>query len=99
LRDLDRLRPLRDKAEQEGDAGESDRLDGEIEALEEAVGGNGQAAQTGERARGNVSKAIAALRLTLSKGEQAERDFCHHIEQFVSTGYECMYNQPGQIWA
>ena len=78
--------------------GEADRLDGEIEELEAAIEGNGQASDSGERARGNVSKAIANVRQTLGKGDNAERDFGQHIEQFVKTGYECIYNQPGQIW-
>lgn len=98
LREVDRLRPQRERAKEEGNDGEANRLDGEIADLEAAIENNGQVGDTGERARGNVTKAIAALRQRLNKGNQSERDFARHIEQFVNTGYECMYSQEGRNW-
>ena len=99
LRELDRLRVAREEAQERGDPVEVDRLDGEIGALEEALEGDGVTGDAGERARCNVSKAIAAMRRELAKGGPAEREFCRHIEQFVSLGYECVYNQPeGRVW-
>jgi len=97
LRELDKLRPAREKAKEDGDQAEVERLDKDIEALEAAVSGNGQAGDAGEKARGNVSKAIAAVRRKVEG--LGKKDFSQHIEQFVSTGYECIYNQPeGRVW-
>jgi hypothetical protein len=97
LRELTRLRIEREEAAQRGEAVEVDRLDEEIGALEEALQGGGVTGDAGERARGNVSKAVAGVRRELVKGGQIE--FVRHIEQFVSTGYECVYHQPpGRVW-
>jgi len=99
LRELDRLRHEREQAQERGEPVEVDRLDGEIGAFEEALVGGGVTGDAGERARCNVSKAIAAVRRELASGGPAEREFCRHIEQFVSLGYECVYNQPeGRVW-
>ena len=97
LRDLNRLRTEREEAQERGEPVEVDRLDAEIGDLEGALEGDGVTGDAGERARCNVSKAVAALRRELARGGQ--HDFCRHIEQFVSLGYECVYNQPeGRVW-
>ena len=99
LRELEVLRHQREEAQERGDSAEVDRLDGEIGAYEEAIEGEGVTGDAGERARCNVSKAIAALRRELAGRGPAERAFCRHMEQFVSLGYECVYNQPeGRVW-
>ena len=99
LRQLNKLRARREKATDDGDQAEVDRLDGEIGTIEAELKKNGQASDAGERARGNVGKAIAAVRQRLLKGDKYEREFGEHVEQFVDTGYECIYNQPlGRIW-
>ena len=99
LRELNRLRGEREEAEERGARVEVDRLDAEIGTFEEALEGGEVSGDAGERARCNVSKAVAALRRELSSGGPAEREFCRHIEQFVSLGYECVYSQPeGRVW-
>ncbi len=99
LRELARLRHSREQASEQGDYGGVDRLDQEIADLESQLTNRGQPGDTGERARNNVRKAIAAVRDKLSKGEKFEKDFGQHIGQFVNTGYECIYHQPaGRIW-
>ena len=99
LRRLDKLRDQRDEAAEDGNDSKVDLLDEEIDALETEVNKNVSASDSGERARGNVGKAISALKKILSKGEPCEKAFGLHIEQLVNTGYECLYNQPlGNIW-
>jgi hypothetical protein len=99
LRELNKLRAKREKATDDGDQAAVDRFDGEIEAIESELKRNGQATDAGERARGNVSKAIAAVRRSLLKGDSDEKAFGEHVERFVDTGYECIYNQSeGRIW-
>jgi hypothetical protein len=99
LRELNRLRGEREEAEERGERVEVDRLDAEIGTFEEALEGGGVSGDAGERARCNVSKALAALRRELASGSPAEREFCRHIEQFVSLGYECVYSQSaGRVW-
>ena len=79
---------------------EARRLDGEIEALESALNERGEADGTGERARGNVRRAINAVLKQLDKRGAAEQAFAAHLRSQVSTGYECLYSQPeGRIWA
>ncbi len=97
--ELNELLSEREKAEESPDESKIARLDQEIEFLKTALGKKGQASDSGERARGNVSKAIAAVRQKLSNGDRSEKAFGQHIQQLVSTGYECIYNQPqGRIW-
>ena len=99
LRELNRLRSQREQAEKDGDLGQVDRLDRDIEALEAALKGGDESGDAGERARGNVSKAIAAVKRKLKRGGKAEQAFGEHIERFVDTGYQCMYNQEaGNMW-
>ena len=100
LRELSRLRTERDAAAERGDMARTDQHDEEIEALEEALQANGrETGDAGERARNNVSKAFAVVRRRLAKGNPAEKEFGHYLEQFVSVGYECSYRMPrGKIW-
>lgn len=100
LRELTRLRQEREDAAERGDRAEVDRLDEEVGAVEAALRVSGRdAGDAGERARGNVSKAIAVVRRRLAAGSKAEREFGRHIEQFVSVGYECSYRQPNdRFW-
>lgn len=100
LRELDRLRRARDEAGAGGDLGRADRMDVEIEALEEALRGGRETGDAGERARNNVSKAVAAVRRQLLAGGPAERAFGEYVERFVSTGYECQFRPAsGEVWA
>lgn len=99
LRELNKLRALRDEAEESRNYVDIERLDGEIEAIENELTKSGTPADTGERARGNVRKAVAAVRKKLLNGDKAQRAFGEHIQTFVDTSYECIYNQPeGRIW-
>ena len=99
LRQLDGLRRRRDEAAEDGDLAVVDRIDGELEAIEGELRKNGQAPDAGERSRGNVSKAVAAVQQRLLKGDENERAFGEHLEQFISMGYECLYRQPrGNSW-
>ena len=99
LRELNRLRGEREEAEKAGDAGEAERLDVEIEGLEQALKQGAITGDAGERARDNVRKAIGGIRRKLALGSDAEKAFGGHIEQQVDTGYLCIYNQPGgRIW-
>jgi hypothetical protein len=98
---ISEMRNEREKAVENADESKIERLDREIEDIETALKHGRQAPDAGERARGNVSKAVAAVRQKLRRGNQCEKAFGEHIRQFVSTGYECIYNQPqpGRIWA
>ena len=99
LRQIDGLRSRRDEAVEDGDLAVVDRIDGELEAIESELRKNGQAPDAGERSRGNVSKAVAAVQQRLLKGDENERAFGEHLEQFISMGYECIYRQPrGNSW-
>ena len=100
LRELDSLRSEREKAKADANQSEVERLDKEIEPIEAALKQRGQSPDAGERARGNVRKAIAAVRQNLLKGDKNQKAFGEHIRLFVSTGHECSYNQPqpGRIW-
>jgi hypothetical protein len=102
-RDCERaLRELRAKkaaAQEKVDQAQISGLDSEILALESALNERSGEDHTGERARGNVRRAIDAVVRKLLKGGADERAFAQHIRDRVSTGYECMYVQPqGRIW-
>lgn len=97
---LRRLQEEREDAQAAGDQEEAERLEGQIEALQSALKGGGAGADTGERARDNVRKAIGVVRVQLSRGGREERAFAEHLETHLSIGYECLYSQPqGRIWA
>lgn len=99
LRELDKLRTQRDRAEAEGEQQEVVLLDEEIATIEAALTKGGIAADTGEQARGNVSKAIVAVLRRLSTGGQDEKAFGAHLKECVSMGYSFRYAHPtGGIW-
>jgi hypothetical protein len=97
LRQLDTLREQRAEAAEDGDLARADQLDDDITAIEAALKQPGQAADAGERARGNVSKAVKAVLRGLHKGDAVEQAFGRHLEQAISLGYECCYHQPPGI--
>jgi len=99
LREIDELRGRRERAADEGRQDEIERLDEEIGQIEAALKKGGMAADTGERARSNVNKALALVRRRLAEGGGAERELARHIQAFVKVGYECMYARPdGGCW-
>jgi hypothetical protein len=99
LRELEQLRADRDGAAEDGDAAEADRLDGEIETIAAELKRRGQSVDTGERARGNVSKAIMAVRRKLLVRGTHEKAFGEHVAEKVSLGYQCCYtNAKGGLW-
>jgi hypothetical protein len=59
--ELHRLQAERAAAQAAGDPEEVARLEGEMEALKSALKESGSAADTGERARNNVRKAIGVV--------------------------------------
>ena len=96
---LRKLRADKEGAQEAGDQGEVSRLEGEIEVLESALKERGGTDDTGERARGNVTQALAAVRRRLARGNRWERALAEHLRQFLSLGYQCMYAQPeGEVW-
>jgi hypothetical protein len=95
---LRRLEVKREEARAAGEVEEVGRLEGQIEALAAALKG-GDGADTGERARDNVRKAIAAVRAQLRRGGPEARAFERHLRTHLSIGHECLYGQPeGRIW-
>jgi hypothetical protein len=99
LRRLDALRAQREKASRDGNETEARRLDPEIETIEKELEQASGAADTGERARNNVRKAIGLVVRTLLKGGPGEKAFGAHLRQFVSLGYEVCYSHAdGQAW-
>jgi hypothetical protein len=76
------------------------RLEDEIRTLKAAAGKqSGISADTGERARNNVRKAINAVVRRLRKGEKHEREFGRHIGDAVKLGYDIQYVlSPGETW-
>jgi hypothetical protein len=97
--ELRRLQAERDKARGAGGGREVERLEGEIEAVEAALQAS-SAADTGERARINVRKAVVVVLGQLRKRGPEEQAFAEHLQRHLSTGYECLYSLPeGNIWA
>jgi hypothetical protein len=100
LREVERLRAEREQAADDGQEGETMRLDGEIEAMEGELERLGTKADAGSRARDNVRKAIDGLVRKLARGDEGERALAAHIRQFVSLGYEVLYTRTyGEVWA
>jgi hypothetical protein len=98
-RTLGRLKAEHADAQAMGDVEKVQCLDGEIEALETALKSSG-AADTGERARDNVRKAVAVVMKQLREGGPEERAFAEHLRRNLSIGHESLYSQPlGRIWA
>jgi hypothetical protein len=101
LKTLTTHRAEREEAAADGDEAAVRRLDDEIEALETTIKEveGGGASDRGERARMNVGKAIAAVRRKLASGSAIEKSFSKHLEDMLSTGYECAYRSAaGRIW-
>ena len=98
-KDLERLKAERAKAQAAGDRAKVEALNGQIAALESALKPGGAAADTGERARDNVRKALAVVKKQLRGGGPEERAFAEHLRTHLSIGYECLYSHPqGRIW-
>jgi len=88
-----------EKVEAAGEPEEVARLEGEIEALLSALKEGVRAPDNGERARGNVRKAVAAVRAQLRKGGVEQKAFAVHLQRHLSLGHECLYSQPDvRIW-
>jgi hypothetical protein len=86
-------------AQAAGDQEEVQGLNGQIAALESVLKGGSGAADTGERARNNVRKAVAAVMEQLREGGPEEMAFAEHLGKHLSIGHECLYTQPqGRIW-
>jgi hypothetical protein len=87
-----------EKAQAVGQPEEVARLTSEIDALKSALKGVG-AADTGERARINVRKAVVVVLGQLRKRGPEEKALAEHLRRHLSTGYECLYSLPeGRIW-
>ena len=96
---LPRLKAQRADAKAAGDLERVAHLGRDIEAFESALREGGGAADTGERARNNVRKAVAAVMEKLSEGGAEEKAFAEHLRTHLSIGIECQYRQPqGRIW-
>jgi hypothetical protein len=96
---LRQLQVDRERAQQAGNRAEVRDLDGQIEELESTLGDRTGMTDTGERARGNVRKAIKVVVDSLLNRGGDERAFAQHIRETVSLGYQCFYAQPqGRIW-
>jgi hypothetical protein len=96
--ELGRLQAERQAAQAAGEKEEIKRLEGLIAALESAISGGG-AADTGERARDNVRKALRVVMARLKKGGPEGRAFAAHLRTYLSVGHECLYRQrEGRIW-
>ena len=100
-KELQELQSELEEAEAQGLVAKVKRLQGEIAKLEAVVGSTRLLdADTGERARNNVRKAIDKVVKNLRKGGSAEQALAQHITQFVSLGYNIAYNPPeGCRWA
>ena len=99
LREVGTLRAERDVAKESGDTAEVERLEKDIEIIEGQLKRTGRSKDSGEKARGNVRKAIAAVKRKLAKGDKYQKAFLKHIGSMVKTGYKCEYVQPqGKIW-
>lgn len=99
LKEVEKLRAQRTEANDEGRFVEAERLDHEIAQIESEFHKNGNIGDTGERARGNVRKAIDAICRKLKIGDKSEKAFEQHIRDNVSLGYTILYTNPdGKIW-
>jgi hypothetical protein len=100
LRELNRLRDSRSVAEDEGRQHEAEEIGKEITDIEGVLKNKDSiGTDSGERSRGNVSKAINAVQRKLAKGEKHEKAFGDHIKQCISMGYSFRYCHPsGGVW-
>jgi hypothetical protein len=96
---LREFRANRKRAQEAGEREEVARLDSEMKALKSALEQNGGTADTGERARLNVHKAVRVVMRQLRRGGRQEEAFANHVEERLSLGYECLYSHPeGRVW-
>jgi hypothetical protein len=96
---LDQLPAEREKAQGAGDSQEAARLGDEMRQLEALLGGGRAGADSGERARSNVCRALNAVRAQLAKGGPDERSLAEHLRTHLDLGYECRYMQSeGRMW-
>ena len=84
-RALRRLEAEKADAQAAGDRERVEDLNGQIAALESALKAGG-AADTGERARDNVRKAIAVVMEQLGDGGPEEKAFAEHLRTHLSIG-------------
>lgn len=99
LRELNRLRAQGDAAQESGNLVEARQIEAELDALEAELTPRASAADTGERARNNVRKAIGVVLRKLLRGTPAQRAFAEHAQIFVNLGYKCFYSHPGgKVW-
>ena len=88
------MKAERADAQAAGGREEVEGLDGQIAALESALKERSGAADTGERARDNVRKAVAVVMEQLREGGPEEKAFAEHLRNHLSIGHECLYSQP-----
>jgi len=97
--ELRKLQAERVEAQALGRPEELSGLNGQIAALESALRESAGAADTGERARDNVRKAVAVVTESLREGGPEEKAFAEHLRQHLSIGHDSQYSQPeGRIW-
>ena len=93
------LRAEKEEAQAAGDLVEARRIDEQIREYEKALKRRSVGADTAERARINVRKAVAWAIAKLKRGGPDERAFAEYLQGHLSTGYECLYWEPrGRIW-
>jgi hypothetical protein len=98
-REVRRLNAKRTNALLAGDREEVSGLDTQIAALESALYERRVTADTGERARDNVRKALAVVFKQLREGGLEEKAFAEHLRTHLSIGHECLYShRDGRIW-
>lgn len=99
LKEMDKLRAERGDAVDQGRLSEVERIDEELTHLETTLKSFQVGTNAGERARGNVSKAIATVESSLLEGERHQRAFGEHLKECVSKGYTLRYAHPkGDVW-
>lgn len=89
----------RQRARNVGDLGAVRSLGRDIRRVSAVLREHGGMADSGERARHNVRKALDVVLTKLAKGSRDEAGFAEHLWTHLSTGYECLYRQPpGRSW-
>lgn len=97
LKELEELRALQVKAAEVGNDVEVREMTREIEQIEAALT-QGGAADTGERSRNNVRKAVGGLVATLLKLGGPGKAFGLHLQKHMSLGYVIWYRAPSEDW-
>lgn len=97
-KELIELKAELEAAEAALNAAAAKRLKAEIGMVESVAASDAElGGNPGERARNNVRKAIDKVLRKLKKGGPDEQGFGRHIAQFVSLGYEVIYNQADGV--